>query len=416
MEPNYYAILELEKTATEADIKKSYRKLAVKWHPDKNQDKELAESKFKEIAEAYGILSDPQKREIYDKYGLDGLKGQGMEINPEDILRQMFGNGFDGFGNGFGNGFGSHEQEEDSVPDIVLEDEFTLEELYIGKKVTKTVERYNMCNKCAGTGCDDKIDHTCKQCNGNGVSVKITRRGNHIMQSQEQCTGCDGSGVENGAKKCKTCKGSKVTKKSFEVKFDVPAGSYQKHAIVIKNEGHHIPAESRRTGNCRSNVVLVIKEIPNDMFKRMFIIKDKKPNPDPADLLMEMTVSLAESLCGFRKKFVHVNGKNIYVDNENISKDGDILVVPNAGMPILDNPANRGDLFVHIKVQIDELDKNTKGRLWQLLTKTPYQIKENRDDAINMVPINNHKQKNNRHNNFNHDGQQEQAHAQCPVQ
>lgn len=398
---DYYQVLGVEKTNSAEDIRKAYRKLAVKWHPDKNPDnKAEAETRFKEISEAYEVLSNAEKREIYDNYGHEGLMNEGFNGPSadfmQDIFKQMFG----------GMGRSAHDDDDDDdIAPIQIYENCTLEELYLGKKVKRKIDRNRLCAKCNATGFDDGLDHTCKKCNGQGHVTKMVRlNAMMVTQTQERCKDCNGQGKDKSVKKCTDCKGAGFNKEEVEVSYEIPKGAYSKHYVVIENMGHELPKKMRRGGKSRTDVVIVVNEIQHDKYKRMFVIKGKKDYPDPADLLLEIEIDLADSLCGLQKKLKHIDGNEFLVNYECLIKHGDVFVLDNKGMPKMDNPSKSGDLYISVKINYPtELEKNTQTRLYQLLTGKPYKIKDVGKNIVNMVHIDktNKNKRNNPHSGFN---------------
>lgn len=378
---DYYKILGVEKTADQNKIKNAYRNLARKWHPDKHPDesKDTAEKKFKEISEAYEILSNPEKRELYDKYGKDGLHEHGFDggVNMEDIMKnfnQMFG----------------HSMDDDDVPNVTFVEELTLDNLYKGIIIKKSIDRYTLCDKCNGTGNDDGIEHKCNICKGLGVQIKVIKQFGMIQQINEPCRACMGSGFGK-TNPCKKCDGQRARKESVTLEFSIKPGSSNRTCIVVENEGNEIPKNERHDSKTRSDVILIVKEIQHNKYKRNFVIKGDKENVDPADLLTDLDINIAESICGFQKTISHISGKNITIKYNETARHGTILVIPGLGMPELDEPAKYGDLYVHLKTTIDKIEKEKKKRIWQILTNTPYQIVDNSNNINEMITIDEHK-------------------------
>lgn len=435
---DYYEILGVDKSADEKTIKSAYRKLASKWHPDKHpeQDKSKAEEKFKEIAQAYEVLSDPEKRELYDKYGKQGLEENGFGPNMqnmEDILRN-FSSMFGGMG---GFGFDNTQQEEE-IPDITFVEELPLESLYSGTTIKKTIERYSLCEPCNGTGNADGQEHKCTGCNGAGFKVRIMQpHPGMIQQMREPCKSCMGTGCSK-SDPCKKCNGSPAKKEKVSLEFVVKPGSGNRTCITVENSGNEIPKNERRKADrSRSDVIMVVKEISHDKFKRNFVIKDEKESLDPADLLLELEISLAESLCGFQKTIDHISGKPLTIKYNDTIRHGSFLVVPKAGMPELDDNTKFGDLFVHVNVAEEKVDPEKRKKIWQLLTDTPYQIKGTGSNIKEMISMNEykettakkHKKKNKGHSHSRHNGKNQNEfdefsgfpnggvhREQCPVQ
>jgi DnaJ-class molecular chaperone len=372
-ENDYYKLFNLEKDAKATDIEKSYRKLSVKWHPDKVKVKdekllEDAHKVFKKLSEAKEVLTDTHKREIYDKYGLKGLQEQGPEVSPEqeqelmkEFMKQMFNDQFTKVAN---------------VPDINFVEELTLEELYTGKDYKKKIERFNSCKECNGMGTEDGNEHNCKDCGGTGVEIKIRQMGNMIQQMQQICTKCHGSGADIRVGKCVKCNGKKLVKEQAEINIKIPKGAYHGIVIGIRNEGNEIPPQDRNNANInqtRSNVHVKVKEKKHEFYERNFTIKNHQEISHPKDLKINLKISLVESLTGFTRDIKLINGKQTTIVHDKIVKHGDVLVIPNMGMPVIDNGLVMGHLYIVFEVEYPEdLKPNIKRRLWQLLMDTPY--------------------------------------------
>ncbi len=225
---DYYATLGVAKSAADDEIKKAYRKLAIKFHPDKNPDnREAAEAKFKEITEAYEVLSDSKKRQLYDQYGEDGVKngGGGGAHSAADIFSQFFG-----------GGFGGGRRKPERTADIPFQLSLTLQDFYRGRTKKLKITRKVLCSSCLGKGADkDGAAVTCTGCNGQGIRVVMQRIGpGMIQQSQQTCTDCSGTGeMIKEADRCKTCKGKKVTPQSKILEVNVAPGMPVGHKVTF---------------------------------------------------------------------------------------------------------------------------------------------------------------------------------------
>ncbi len=368
-EDNFYTLLGVEKSATKQEIEKAFRKLSVKWHPDKlklanDSLLESAKQVFQKMNEAKDALTDERKREIYDKFGKDGLKENGPEMHPEhqeemmqEFMKKMFGNKF---------------SKKSNVPNITLTEEFTLEELYNGKEYTKSIERISLCKDCNGYGSEDGFEHKCKDCGGSGMQIKVIKQGNMIQQMQQVCTQCRGSGSDTKVAPCKKCNGKKAFKEITNINIKIPKGAFEGIGLEMENMGNEIPLQDR--GNkTRSSIIIKIKEKQHNTYVRGFTIPKYKEQADPKDLKTTLTISLAESLTGFTKTLKALDDKPITIFHEKIVKQGDVLVLPNNGMPILENNSQKGNLYVSFEIEYPEtISNNTKKILWQLLTNTPY--------------------------------------------
>jgi len=367
---DYYKVLGLEKTANDEEIKKSYKELARKWHPDKNPyNKDEATKKFELISEAYGVLSDPQKRKTYDNFGFAGLDGDGGEgghpfgFDPFSMFRQFF-------------------EKENNIPEVQIQVKLTLEELYVGTKKKINFERYTLCKDCNAKGCmGDDVE--CKKCSGKGISISRTRIG--IIQTQ--CSFCNGKGVDPKAPKCKTCKGNGCYKEEYSTIINIPKGSSEKHPIMIENEGNEIPKDERNGRNERSTVVVIISEQKHQKYNRGTVIKEiGKVNEN--NLLIEVKLTLEESLCGFEKVFTHLDGKHFKFTMSEIVRHGDVFVMKGYGMPYFQED-KKGDLFIKLYVEQKELTKEKKMRLWKLLSDEKY--KEIDITSENIINYNDYK-------------------------
>lgn len=385
----YYDILGVNKDSSDSDIKKAYRKLALKYHPDKNKTEEAAE-KFKEIGEAYEVLSDPKKRELYDKFGKDGLNGDvsGGFSNPFDIFNNIFGGG-NPFGNMFGGG-NPFENNQNDVPDCINTIDVDISNLYTGIKMTQEYERYSKCTKCKGTGAKSGKVTTCDTCKGKGKMIKIMNNGIQKTIMQCVCDKCDGSGIDPSVEKCKKCEGLKFCKETCSVDVEVPPGSHNKYPIIIKDEGNEYPTEDKENyGKSRSDVVFIVKEMQSDIFKRGFIIAGKN-KPDYADLLIELELDFPESLVGFNKSIEHPSGTNLNICHKIPCRHNDTYVIKNKGMPRLNDPTESGDLFVRMTVkhpkELNLTEKQTQNLCKVFKCSQPIETTNDH----NMIPIEDH--------------------------
>lgn len=370
---SYYNILGLKKTATESEIKKAFRKYAVKWHPDKNKGNEkVAGEKFKEGNEAYQILSDSGKRKIYDRYGKGGLKNQGMQFDPssfdgfEDIFRNIFGQ--NGFAGSFRSAMGENAQQK--IQNVSTELELLLKDVYYGKKVKQHIERQTFCSKCDGTGNDDGLTHKCDTCDGKGIQIKMRKMGFMVQQIRSECETCDGTGTDiKDIKKCKKCSGKKVFLKKHTVNFLVPKGIHDGMTIAIQNEGNHIPIGMRQHDE-RTNVNITIKIKDHETFKRNILVGGQQ---NPANICIFQKLSLAEALCGYQKIIPFLDNTKLVLEGTDIIKNEDIKIIKNKGLPCLHKEGQYGDLYIKYIVEYpDNLEDDKKAIIWKLLTNTPH--------------------------------------------
>lgn len=244
MSKDYYATLGVNRTASADEIKSAYRKLAMKFHPDRNKEAG-AESRFKEISEAYAVLSDEKKRAAYDQYGSEGVNQQYGGFNPNDInFQDIFGQGSgfeDAFSQFFGQGFSGFENTRSGRPrkgeSIGTEIEITLEEA--SKGVTKTIQYAHTaeCSKCGGTGSSDGRKSTCKTCHGQGSVQQVRQMGFMRFATQTTCPKCAGSGDEIDSP-CRNCNTSGVVEKREEIEVEIPRGVDSDTRIRLSGKGN----------------------------------------------------------------------------------------------------------------------------------------------------------------------------------
>ena len=397
---NLYDILKVSSNADGDTIKKSYRTLAKKWHPDKNiNNKEEATIKFKELADAYEILSDPKKRKIYDTGGYDAVKEDNNNdgsVNPFDLFSQMFGNM-------------SGMQHDNEYENVITQVELSLEELYKGTKLKQEIERINLCSDCNGNGTKNGSKSDCSKCNGNGVIMALIGGG---IPMQLPCDNCDQSGLDPTVSKCSKCNGNRCVKEFVTLNVKIPAGSHEKCPIIIENEGNEIPSNEHSSQH-RTNAVFVIVEKPHNLFKRGFAIMDKN-EIDYSDLLIELTIPFADSIVGFHKKIKFLDGSHFTLKLDDPIRHGDIIVAKKKGFPKYDE-SSFGDLFIKLNVEHPNdmnLTSGTKQRLWQILTGESLKINDVKNSQLleftsydNYKKEISHKRKEKRHKHTNDEEQ-----------
>ncbi|KAK7023782.1 mitochondrial protein import protein mas5 [Favolaschia claudopus] len=332
----YYDLLEVPPNASEGDLKKAYRKKALRLHPDKGGDPEL----FKEVTHAYEVLSDPDKRSIYDARGEAGLSEQGGMggMDPQDLFSQLFGGG-GGFGGGFFGGGGSSRQGPRRTKDLVHRVHVTLEDLYKGKTTKLALTRNRICSKCKGKGGKEGAVRSCNTCSGRGIKVTLRQMGPMIQQIQSPCDECSGTGeVINPKDRCAQCKGKKVMpeKKFLEVHID--KGMKTGQTIQFRGESDESPTAEP------GDVVIVIEEKPHERFKR-------KEN----DLITEIELDLLTALGGGEFAIKHLDDRALVVKLEpgEVVKHEDVKVIHGQGMPS-QRHHEPGDLYVRLKVNFPE--------------------------------------------------------------
>ncbi|MEN6445749.1 MAG: molecular chaperone DnaJ [Candidatus Cloacimonas sp.] len=271
---DYYEILGVEKNADEATIKKAYRKLAMQYHPDKNPDNKEAEEKFKEASEAYEVLSDKDKRQIYDQYGHSGLENQfgGTGFSWDEFmhrsdLNDIFGDGFGSiFETLFGGGFGGRTQRSSGSPnrgeDLQIELSLSLQDIAKGAEKTIKIGIKEPCEKCGGTGSAEGQTEVCPNCKGTGQVRQIRQSLFGRMQTISECPSCQGEGriIKN---KCTKCYGEGRIGSVKEIKVKIPSGVSEGQYIRLRGQGNVGPR-----GGSRGDILVLIHEKQDDLFER----------------------------------------------------------------------------------------------------------------------------------------------------
>jgi len=344
VETDLYAVLELTKEATDEEIKKAYKKSALKWHPDRNPDNPIAEEKFKTLSHAYEVLSDPKQREIYDKYGEEGLKNGGFHGgSASSIFEHFFGGGGDPFSAFFGGGGGRKDRGPARTQDAKYQLPVSLEDLYNGKTRNLKLNRTVVCSTCDGTGSKTKTKPShCTACNGQGIVLSMRQiRPGFITQTQSTCPTCKGEGVVgNKGDQCKDCKGQRVKEEEKMIEVCIVKGMQNGERLVFPGESDQLP------DTLPGDVIVVLVERPPDNENYPW-----KRNGD--DLFYRQMLTLKEALTGFEFEIRHLDGRLLLVksDSRDVIKPNDMRLVPNEGMPRYKNITEKGKLFIKFDVE-----------------------------------------------------------------
>jgi molecular chaperone DnaJ len=333
---DYYEILGVSREAGEVEIKKSYRQMALKFHPDKNPDDKDAEESFKEAAEAYEILSSPEKRQRYDQFGHQGVGGAGSQhMNMDDIFSQfgdVFGghNPFESFFGGSGGGGRSRHVNKGS--NIRIKVKLTLQDIANGVEKKIKVNKFNSCEPCKGTGAANGSSfNTCSTCNGAGQVRRVTNTILGQMQTTSTCPGCHGEG-QTITKKCNECHGSGLTKGEEVISINIPAGVGDGMQVNVGGKGN-----AAERGGMAGDLMVVIEETPDSNLTR-----------DGNNLLFELYLNMSDAALGTSVEIPTVDGK-VKVNIEAGTQSGRVLRLKGKGLPQL-NSYHKGDLLVNINV------------------------------------------------------------------
>lgn len=319
---DYYEILGVDKNASQDDIKKAYKKMAMKYHPDRmvgktDNEKKDAEEKFKEINEANSVLSDEEKRKNYDQFGT----AEGM---PDMGGFDPFGGGFNPFGRGWnpfgGNESGFFRQQTPQGEDAEVVVQITQQEAYTGCTKQVSYERKVRCSHCGGTGSEDGKRHECSNCGGSGFVSKRTTRGNMIYEERNVCPKCHGSGKEI-TNKCHKCGGTGLETITETQTINVPKGSINGIAFTVRGAG----SDSKSKNGVRGDLII-----------HVFVIADEKFTIDknnPCDILQTINLNLYEAIVGCEKVIDCIDGTKVKITIPELTHDGKIFNVRGKGMP-----------------------------------------------------------------------------------
>ena len=336
---DYYEVLGVSKEATKDEIKKAYRKQALKFHPDKNPGDKKSEDNFKEAAEAYEVLSNNEKKTRYDRYGHaamgsngGGFSGQGMTM--DDIFSSfgdIFGDAFGGFG-GFGGGRRGRSVNKGS--NLRVKVKLTLQEIAAGAEKKIKVNKYDTCDSCGGTGAANASSlSTCSTCHGSGQVTRLTNTLLGQMQTTSICPSCGGEG-KIITKKCTTCYGEGIVQKEDIIKINIPAGVGKGMQMTVGGKGN-----APRRGGMNGDLLVVIDEEEHPELIR-----------EGNDLIYNLFISIPDAILGTHVEVPTVDN-NVKIKIEPGTQPGKILRLLGKGLPEV-NGYGRGDLLVNVNIWI----------------------------------------------------------------
>ena len=358
---DYYEVLGVEKSASEAEIKKAYRKLAIQYHPDKNPGDKEAEEKFKEAAEAYSVLSDKDKRARYDQFGHAGMGGaaggggfNGQGMSMDDIF-SMFGDifgggggfgGFSGFG-GFGGGGGRAQQRKFRGSDLRVKVKMNLKDIANGVEKKFKLKKYVVCEHCHGSGAEGNSGtETCPNCHGTGSVTRTQQSIFGMMQTQTVCPNCNGEGkiIKD---KCKHCSGEGIVYGEEVVEVKIPAGVGEGMQLTVNGKGN----AGKRNGVPGDLLVVIEEETHPELIR------------DENDLIYNLLLSVPTATLGGTVEIPTIDNK-VKVKIEPGTQPGKVLRLRGKGLPSVNSYGysnGTGDLLVNISVYIPEtLNKEEK--------------------------------------------------------
>lgn len=334
---DFYEVLGVDKSASADDIKKAYRKLAKKYHPDMNPGDATAEAKFKEVNEAYAILSDPEKKQQYDQFGHAAFEAGGAGGNPYGNMD--FGDIGDIFGSFFGGGFGGRSTQRRNGPtrgeDIGADVYLTFEEAVFGTKKDISYQRVVKCDSCDGTGAEKgtKVE-TCSACHGTGRRTVIKNMGPMRFQSEEACSACKGTGKIIQTP-CKVCRGNGYVRKNKTISVTFNAGIDDGNTIQLRGMGN----EGKNGGPA------------GDLYIEVHVAKHKTFVRRGNDLYCDLPITVSEAILGAEVDIPTLDGKEKFNIPEG-TQNGKVFTLSGRGVPYYNYPSRKGDLVLTVNVEI----------------------------------------------------------------
>jgi len=362
---DYYDVLGVAKSADADEIKKAYRKMAIKYHPDKNEGDKEAEEKFKEAAEAYEVLSNPEKRQRYNQFGHaanassanGGGYGGAGGMNMDDIFSQfgdIFGGGSpfgDFFGGGGRQGGGGRRVARGS--NLRIKVRLTLEEIANGAEKKIKVNKQIVCKTCDGSGAKDRSSvQTCKTCGGSGAVRRVTNTILGQMQTTSTCPTCNGEGTMITSK-CTTCHGDGLVRGEETISINIPAGVSEGMQLSMSGKGNAAPR-----GGVPGDLIILIEEIPHETLKR-----------DGNNVIYDLYVNFVDAALGTSVEVPTIDGK-AKIKLEPGTQGGKILRLKSKGVPEV-NSYHRGDQLVHINIWTPKALSKEERELLEKLQSSP---------------------------------------------
>ncbi len=368
---DYYDILGVSRNADAEEIKKAYRKLAIKYHPDKNPGDKAAEEKFKEAAEAYEVLSNPEKKQRYDQFGHAGTQGAGGfgggsgHMNMEDIFSQfgdIFGGSpFESFFGGGGQSRGGRRVQKGS--NLRIKVKLTLEEIASGVEKTIKVNKMVSCKTCGGSGAKDKGSFsTCSTCGGAGSVRRVQNTILGQMQTTTTCPACHGEG-QTITSKCTSCSGDGVQRGEETISINIPAGVTEGMQLSMSGKGNAAPR-----GGIPGDLLILIEEVEHKSLKR-----------DGVNIIYDLYISFVDAALGSSVEVPTIDGK-ARIKIEPGTQGGKILRLKGKGIKDI-NSYHKGDQLVHVNIWTPKnLSKEERAILEKLQSSENFQPNPDKND------------------------------------
>uniref|UniRef100_A0A8C2TSE0 DnaJ homolog subfamily A member 1-like n=3 Tax=Neognathae TaxID=8825 RepID=A0A8C2TSE0_COTJA len=352
-ETGYYDLLGVRPGASLDEIKRAYRRLALRYHPDKNPSEG---ERFKQISQAYEVLSDSHKRALYDRGGERAMKegGLGNRGSPG------FGSPMDIFDLFFGGGVRMRGRADRRGKTVVHQLSVSLEDLYNGTTRKLSLQKNIICRKCGGCGVREGAQRRCPKCHGSGMEVRIHQLGPGVIQQiQTVCSQCQGQGEWIRPRDCcLTCNGRKVVREKKILSVHLDKGMKDGQKITFHEEGDQVP------GLEPGDIIIVLDQKEHPVFRR-----------SGDDLIVKREISLADALCGCRQVIRTLDNRTLLVASQpgDVIRPGDLKCIPNEGMPVYRSPFQKGKLILKFEVKFPEPGWLPTERLRQLQAFFPPQ-------------------------------------------
>lgn len=370
---DFYEVLGVERSATQEDLKKAYRKLAMQYHPDRNPDNKEAEEKFKEAAEAYEVLSNDDKRARYDRFGHEGVKGNAYGSSGFSDINDIFSHFSDIFGGGsifddfFGGGStrsrGRHHSGGVPGSDLRLNLKLTLEEIAEGVSKKLKIKKQVKCSQCNGTGAEAGTSiKSCPVCHGTGEMKTVSRSVFGQFVNISTCNNCNGEGTVVDSP-CKKCKGDGRITDDATISINIPAGVSDGSYMTLRGEGN-----TGKRGGPSGDIIVVFQEIQHDYFVR-----------EGDDIVYDLFVNFPAAALGGEVEVPTLNGKAV-LKIESGTQPGKLLKMRDKGIKHL-NSSGRGDQLVRVNIEVPKkLNGKEKELLKELLNQPNFKKSSNSDE------------------------------------
>jgi molecular chaperone DnaJ len=356
MSKDYYSILGIDKSASEADIKKKYRSLSKEWHPDKHKGDKKAEQKFKEINEAYEIIGNPKRRQQYDTFGSAGGPGgggqgsggfdfSGFQQGDMGDLGDIFSSFFGGGGGGGGRRGG---KPDNRGSDLQVRISIEFSEVVSGAKKTIAIEKYVSCKPCKGSGAEGGSVTSCSECSGTGQITRTAQSFFGVVQQSVLCAKCEGAG-KIPEHRCKNCSGEGIKREKTQLTLDIPAGIDDGQTLRISGQGN-----AGKKGGAAGDLFVIIQVVTDNRFVR-----------DGTDIRSEVSISVVDATLGTEISIPTVHG-DITLKIPAGSQPGQVMRLKSKGVPQL-NSSRLGDHYVTVRIDIPKKLSRQEKKLYEEL-------------------------------------------------